>query len=326
MDGNAGVLFSSAGNEGKDLEWARRHMVGRDYFETAGLTVLAGRGFRKEDEASGSMAVVVSQELVRRFWHGIDPLGSTSTSATMRRPGASARCPERSTIAPPYWEKDATCSESWAMAKDVSEDLVASKKHPAIYFPLHPADYAQPSLRGVTLMLRAVPGADVITAVRREISAMDSDLTPFNARSMAEQIVQFMSALRAASWTYGLIGVFGLILAGWVSRRRGVFGGSARPRDRHSYGARRAEARRTRPGHAGSRDADRRRHDRRLGVRLGWTPRVVRHIFLSGQRAKIRIAAPGVGAPLLTGGLGAGGYMPARQSMRVDPAVALRAE
>jgi len=92
------------------------------------------------------------------------------------------------------------------MAKDVSEDLVASKKHPAIYFPLHPADYAQPSLRGVTLMLRAVPGADVITAVRREISAMDADLTPFNARSTAEQIVQFMSALRAASWTYGLFG------------------------------------------------------------------------------------------------------------------------
>jgi len=47
MDGNAGVLFSSAGNEGKDLEWARRHMVGCDCFEPAGLTILAGRGFRK---------------------------------------------------------------------------------------------------------------------------------------------------------------------------------------------------------------------------------------------------------------------------------------
>src|SRR5207302_8115937 len=84
---------------------------------------------------------------------------------------------------------------------------------PAVYFPLHPGDYAQPSLRGVTLMVRAVPGVDVISAVRREISAMDTSLTPFNARSMAVQISQFMSALKAASWTYGLIGVFGLILA-----------------------------------------------------------------------------------------------------------------
>ena len=35
----------------------------------------------------------------------------------------------------------------------------------------------------------------------------------FNARSMVEQIAQFMSALKRDSWTYGLIGVFGFILA-----------------------------------------------------------------------------------------------------------------
>jgi hypothetical protein len=35
------------------------------------------------------------------------------------------------------------------VAGDVSEDLVASKKHPAIYFPLGLVDYAQPSLRGM---------------------------------------------------------------------------------------------------------------------------------------------------------------------------------
>ena len=42
---------------------------------------------------------------------------------------------------------------------------------------------------------------------------MDSRLTPFNARSMMEQLAQFMSMLQAAAWTYLLIGVFGLILA-----------------------------------------------------------------------------------------------------------------
>ena len=48
------------------------------------------------------------------------------------------------------------------VAEDVSEDFIANKKHPAIYFPLHPADYAQPSVRGVTLMVRGMPGVDVI--------------------------------------------------------------------------------------------------------------------------------------------------------------------
>lgn len=84
------------------------------------------------------------------------------------------------------------------VAKDVTEDLVVNKKHRAIYFPLRPADYARPSLRGVTLTLRAKPGVNAIAAVRRGISAMDSTITPFNARSMTEQITQFMSMLKAA--------------------------------------------------------------------------------------------------------------------------------
>jgi ABC-type antimicrobial peptide transport system permease subunit len=90
---------------------------------------------------------------------------------------------------------------------------VASKKHPAVYFPLRPADYAQPSLRGVTLMFRAASGTDAITAVEREIAALDASITPFNASSMQEHIAQFMSMLKAASWTYGLMGLFGLVLA-----------------------------------------------------------------------------------------------------------------
>jgi ABC-type antimicrobial peptide transport system permease subunit len=36
---------------------------------------------------------------------------------------------------------------------------------------------------------------------------------PFNARSMNDQIADFMAPLRSAAWTYGLIGIFGLLLA-----------------------------------------------------------------------------------------------------------------
>src|SRR5260370_18222886 len=214
MDGKGGVLFATAGKEaGRDLEWARRHMVGRDYFETAGIPILAGRGFRKEDEANGAAAVVVSQELVHKFWKGAEPLGRQLDISNDEASGGFFALPGTIDNRASLLLNGRRVFEVVGVAKDVSEDLVASKKHPAIYFPLHPADYAQPSLRGVTLMVRAVPGADVISAVRREISAMASDLTPFNTRSMAEQIAQFMSALKAASWTYGLIGVFGLILA-----------------------------------------------------------------------------------------------------------------
>jgi len=49
--------------------------------------------------------------------------------------------------------------------------------------------------------------------LQHEISAINANITPFNARSMSDHIAQFMAPLRAASWTYGLIGVFGLVLA-----------------------------------------------------------------------------------------------------------------
>ena len=50
-----------------------------------------------------------------------------------------------------------------------------------------------------------------LSALRRVMSAMDANLTPFNARSMPDQIGQLMFAVRAALWTCGCIGVFGLI-------------------------------------------------------------------------------------------------------------------
>src|SRR5262249_19950335 len=66
---------------------------------------------------------------------------------------------------------------------------------------------------GLTLVVRAAPGADAIGAVRREIAALDANLTPFNARSMTDQIDQMMYPVRAGMWTYGVIGIFGLVLA-----------------------------------------------------------------------------------------------------------------
>jgi ABC-type lipoprotein release transport system permease subunit len=68
-------------------------------------------------------------------------------------------------------------------------------------------------LQGFTLLVRGTPGAGVIGAVRREISAMDANLTVFNARGMAEQIDTVAYPSRVAMWTCGGMGLFGAILA-----------------------------------------------------------------------------------------------------------------
>jgi len=71
-----GVTFSAAGaGNSRVIEDAIKHVVGKDYFATTGIPILLGRGFRREDETSDTRAVIVSEELVRGFWKGEDPVG-----------------------------------------------------------------------------------------------------------------------------------------------------------------------------------------------------------------------------------------------------------
>jgi ABC-type antimicrobial peptide transport system permease subunit len=176
-------------------------------------------------------------------------------------------------------------------------------------------------------MLRGAPGVDVISAVRHEDSAMDANLTPFNGRSMVEQIDQFMSALKGASWTYRLVGLFGLVLA--VVGVAGVTAYSVAKRA-HEIGIRMALGAQkrnvlalvTREGAAlvtmGTVG----------GLALAWIGiRGLSSFFFSV--ASVRTADPVllVGAPVLLGGLALlACYMPARRAMQVDPVIALRQE
>jgi macrolide transport system ATP-binding/permease protein len=325
LDGNAGVTFSTAGSTGQVLEWARKHIVGRGYFETAEIPILAGRAFRKQDEENSAKTVIVSQELVRVVWKGQDPLGRKIDLANGRAVGGIGAWPGTIDYRATVGGDGRQTYEVVGVAQDVTEDLVVNKKHPAIYFPLHPSDYAQPSLRGVTLMLRAAPGVDAITAVRREISAMDSTITPFNARSMTEQIAQFMSALKGASWTYGLIGAFGLVLASVGLAGVTAYTVAQRGHEiaiRLALGAQKRDVLGLVMGEGAVLVAA----GALIGLAFAWAGmRALKGMFFSV--ASVQGADPVllVGAPLLLAGLAlAACYAPARRSTHIDPAVALR--
>jgi predicted permease len=189
-----------------------RHVVGRDYFETAGIRVLRGRTFQKSDEMDGATAVIVSAELAKELWNTNDPIGQQI------RVGDDEVIPAK--LLPGSYDYRAGTSQRRGKSYEVvgvisnlSEGLVQTKPRPAMYFPLSRQDYNQPPVGGMTLIVRALPGINVIGTIRDEISAMDPNITLFDARSMDEQIDRFMAPLQIASWTYGLIGVFGLVLA-----------------------------------------------------------------------------------------------------------------
>ncbi|HVN03350.1 MAG TPA: ABC transporter permease [Bryobacteraceae bacterium] len=323
MDGNSGAAFSTP--DGR-VNWARKHIVGRGYFETAAIPILAGRGFRREDETTAHNAIV-SAEFARVVWKGQDALGRRIELSNGRASGGIAAMPGTVDYRSGMLAQSPQTYQVVGVVKDVTEDLVVNKKHPAIYFPLRPSDYSQPSLRGVTLMLRAAPGADAIAAVRREISVMDAAITPFNARSMTEQIAQFMSALKAASWTYGLIGVFGLVLA--AVGLAGVTGYSVAQRG-HEIGIRLALGAQKRDvlGLVMKEGAVLVIAGSVIGLTLAWSGmRALSTIFFSV--ASVQGADPLLlaGAPLLLASLALlACYIPARRSTRIDPVVALRQE
>ena len=212
---NASLKFSTS-NSGAENSLvshdAVKYLVGKDYFDTTGVPILQGRGFRAEDENESSSAIIVSEELVRKYWPGENPLGKRieigngGTIPPRIMPGSTDYRPAVSKTGPQTFEVV-------GVAGDVANNLLMNKKHPAIYFSLHPSDFSTPSLQGMTLMVRATPGANALEAVQREFSVLDANIMPFNARSMNEQIADFMSPLRSAAWTYGLIGIFGLLLA-----------------------------------------------------------------------------------------------------------------
>lgn len=52
-----------------------RHMVGPDYFTTLNIPIILGRAIGDQDTATAPKAVVVSEAVVRQYFHGDNPIG-----------------------------------------------------------------------------------------------------------------------------------------------------------------------------------------------------------------------------------------------------------
>ena len=330
MIGKPGVTFNTLEAAGaKHIQSGRRYAVQHDFFTTMGIPILRGRPFREDDEREESTAAIVSEKLASTCWPGEDPIGHRFEIGDEGVPnffvGGGVRHREGTT-------GRTRVVQVVGVARNVREGLNARATDApgVIYLPLRPADYARSTFHGMILLVRAVPGVDAIAAVRREVAAIDDKLTPFDPHSMPEQIEETMFPVKVALWTYGLIGIFGLILAA-----AGLAGVTAYAvaRRRREIGIRVAMG-------AGHREV------------ITLVIREAAVLVLAGSVVGVLLARAGmralsafffqvaqtagmsesepvllVGAPLLLGVLAlVACYVPARQSLRIDPAIALRQE
>lgn len=331
--GNGNVTFSSTATDpasSRVIHNARQNVVGKDYFETLGIPILLGRAFRKEDEAEGATAIIVSEKLWRECWKREDPLGRRIEIGSDDAPGSGLDALGLFDPRPRGTAKARQVFEVVGVVKDMKAAFEMGESPPAIYFPLRASDYAQPSLAGITLMVRAVPGVDAIAAVRREISAMDAHLAPFHAQSMPEQIEELMFLVRMGLWIYGFIGVFGLILASVGLAGVTAYSVARRGREigiRIALGATSQDV----LGLVMREGAALVALGTVIGLAGAWAAAKVLSAMVSVVASATSASTSDplllVGAPVLLAGLALlACYLPARKSMSIDPASALRQE
>ena len=330
--GITGLRFSeptSGTDHSQTLNDALKYTVGTDYFDTTGIPITQGRSFRSGDGNNSSTSVIVTEELVRENWNGENPLGrriqieNAEAFPPKLMPGSMDYRPAVLKGAPRTYE-------IVGVAEDVANDLIINKKRPAVYFPLRNADLSSPSLQGITLIVRAAPGGNILEVLRREISMLDANIVPFHARSMNEHIADFIAPLRSAAWTYGIIGIFGMVLASVGLAGMTAYSVVQRRREigiRMALGARKGDVVFTvmKQGMLligmGT----------TIGLGCAWAgSRMLSAMNSSVGQVTTRNASDPIvlfGAPLLLGSVALlACYVPARKSSRIEPLLALHEE
>ena len=272
--------------------------VGPRYFEILRIPLLAGREIAATDDSRAPLVAVVSQEFVNRYWPGQNAIGKRI-------------------------KFDAE-SEPWIEIVGVSGDYKMTSVGEEIR-PLVHTSLMQQMPFFETIMVRTAgdPGP-MVARMREEITALNPDISFFDARTMDENMSVVLFPVRMGA---ALLAVFGLLALGLAAV--GVYGVIA-------YSV----SRRT----------------REIGIRMALgagSNNVLRLVVWQGMRVVLVGVVLGVlGAAALSRALGnllydvsavdpvafigtvavligvalLANYIPARRGARVDPMVALRTE
>jgi putative ABC transport system permease protein len=276
------------------------YSVSGRYFHVLGIPVIAGRTFTAEDRVSGPRVILVSASTARLVWGSANPIGAQV------RIGNAAGGPWRTVI---------------GIVGDVDHDDLTAGPAPAMYLP-----ESQLTSAYLTLVARARDGdaAALVSDARAVIRALDPGVPVYGASPLADLVRQsnaqrvfvtrMLSAFAIAAVLLAAIGLYGLVAYSVAQRTREV------------------------------------------GVRvaLGATPASVVRLVLAGGTSTV---AAGLATGLLGAALGtrflttlifgvspldpvtfaaaaallalvaiAAHWVPVRRALRIDPAIALRAE
>jgi ABC-type antimicrobial peptide transport system permease subunit len=174
----------------QEINAVARQRIGAGYFATLGVPLVQGREFREQDQweasADRETPIVLNQTAAQRLFGVQNPLG--------RRV-----------------REDERTYAVVGVVKDLKSGLMMAAPAPTLFLPVTVEDISEGA--AVTVLLRTLPGAAILSAVETEMAAFSPGLTPFNARTFQRDGDQFNELIEWSSMINGGIGVFGMLLS-----------------------------------------------------------------------------------------------------------------
>ncbi len=155
-----------------------------NYFETVGIPIIRGRGFREEERRAGAAVVVVSESTARNLWPNQDPLGKLLQT-----------------------EPNATFAQVIGVAQDAQNVRLGETDPLFFYLPLEPRHGM-----GQLLVRTTRDPAEMKPLLRTEARALDPNVL-LNARPLEDEVAQQNWPTRTASAMSTGLGLLALFLA-----------------------------------------------------------------------------------------------------------------
>jgi predicted permease len=292
------IIRGAEERTGNDHTRSWVNVVTPDFLDTVGVSLRQGRPFTEQDTNATLPVVMVNETLARRAWPGQNPIGRQLRSDHAEAP--------------------------WLTVVGVVSDgkyrMLTEAPQPYVLYPL-----AQLPADDLTLVAQAThDNASALTAIRREVRALDPDMPLLDVKTMEQQMAKVMFLPQAMTALAGPAAGLAMVIAAIGLYGVIAFSVSLRTRE---FGVRLAIG-------AQSRDVVRHVMSQGLavvGVGLGLGSvaalalgRVMKGVLVGVGSTDPAACAGALG--ILIGVAALATYVPARRAGRVDPLAALRQE
>jgi putative ABC transport system permease protein len=307
------------------------NLISPGWFDTLGTSIISGRDFTERDTTNAPPVAIINQAFARKLLRGVRADASVDANASAKtNPNADASptaaadlSPIGRTISIGITGPNAGSVEVIGVVADAVYASLREPVPPTMYFPLAQMRFQKAPLSALTMSVRATHGSPLAltNSITAAIANVDPDLA-ITFRPLADQVSASIAQERIVAMLSGFFGALAVLLAGL-----GLFGVTAYAvsRRRREIGIRIALG--AAPASVMRLVLTRVMLLVGIGITVGaglslWASRFVA-AMLYGLDPRDPVTLTIAAGLLATVGFVAA-WLPARQAIRIDPAIVLR--